>query len=399
MLSLPKARPSFTRVAAARCVGLLLLLILAGAQAQDSDARKQEQAQTKAKLQQIRADIERESVARDAVKAEHASSNAALRDIERSVGIAARIVAETDTELAKRERDLSDLDSERQQLEARLAGQRLKLGALLRSAYVLGRDQHLRSWLARDRLADSARVAAYNQYLQQYRMRRMSGLLDELNELVSITQQVNQAKAELVARRTSSQSEIATLTLRRAEREQLLNELSAKLVDHQQRLQAYARDEKSLIDLLERLQDVLADIPRQITDALPLAQLRGKLPWPANGAVQTAFGTPLGPGRVSDGMVIAAKTGDEVHAVAHGRVAYADWLRGFGLLIIVDHGDGFMSLYAHNEALLRDEGDWVQAGMALARAGASGGAEQSGLYFELRKNGQPLDPRLWLQKR
>jgi murein hydrolase activator len=381
------------------CLGIAALLFVANARGQETDDRKREEAETKTKLLKIRADIQVEAQARDAVQAEHASSNAALREIEQAVGVAARIVAETDTELTRRERELRELDGERQQLESRLAGQRLKLGALLRSAYMLGRDQHLRSWFARDRLHDSARLAAYNRYLQKHRMDRMRGLLVELDELTRLTAQVIAARTQLAERRASSKAEIDTLTLRRAERELLLTQLSARLADHRQRLQAYARDEKSLLDLLDRLQDVLADIPRQIGGALPLAQSRGQLPWPIDGPVSTAFATPLGPGRVSDGIVIEAATGSEVQAIAHGRVAYADWLRGFGLLIIVDHGEGFMSLYAHNEALLRDEGDWVEAGTALARAGASGGAEQSGLYFELRKNGQPLDPRLWLQKR
>ena len=375
------------------------LLLIANAQAEESAASKLEQAQTKAKLQQIRADIERESRARDSAKAERTAANAALREIELAVATAARIVAQTDADLGAQQQTLQELEADRHALESRLAGQRVKLSALLRSAYLLGRDQYLRSWLARDRLDDSARLAAYNRYLQKDRMRRMQGLLDELRTLTTLTREVETAKRALAARRESSQAEIGQLTLRRAERETIINELGAKLADHQQRLQAYARDEQSLLSLLEKLQDVLADIPKQISDAMPLATQRGRLPWPVAGKVLSAFGSPLGPGRVADGMVIAAPTGSEVHAIAHGRVAYADWLRGFGMLIIVDHGDGYMSLYAHNEALLRDEGDWVQAGTALARAGASGGAEQPGLYFELRHNSQPLDPKLWLQKR
>jgi len=380
------------------CLSMLSALVSAQAQGTDQRTQEQEQAQTKAKLQHVRAEIERESLARNAVQAEHVTANAALREIELAVGAAARTVAHTDTELAQRERALLDLEAEREALESRLAGQRLKLASLLRSAYQLGRNQHLRSWLARDQLHDSARLVAYNRYLQTHRMNRMRGLLDELGALIAVTQDIQSAKTQLTARRVSGQAEIDLLTTHRAERQQLINKLSAQLADHRQRLRAYARDEKSLLDLLERLQDVLTDIPRQISDALPLVQLRGRLPWPLQGRIVTAFGTTLGPGRTADGIVIAAATGTEVMAIAHGRVAYADWLRGFGLLIIVDHGDGYMSLYANNEALLRDEGDWVQAGTALARAGSSGGAEQSGLYFELRKNSQPLNPNLWLRK-
>ena len=395
-----RVRARLMRMCAATvaCLCLSMLLVPSSAQAQSTDARSQEQAQTKAKLQHVRADIARESLARNAVQAEHATANSALREIELAVSAAARTVAQTEAELARRERVVLELETERQALESRLAGQRMKLATLLRSAYLLGRNQHLRSWLARDQLHDSARLVAYNRYLQKHRMDRMRGLLDELHALIALTDDIQSAKAELTERRESSQAEIDLLTTHRTEREQLIDKLSAKLADHRQRLQAYARDEKSLLDLLERLQDVLADIPRQISDALPLAQLRGRLPRPLEGRIVTDFGSPLGPGRVSDGIVIAAKTGTDVLAIAHGRVAYADWLRGFGLLIIVDHGDGYMSLYANNEALLRDEGDWVQAGTALARAGASGGAEQSGLYFELRKHSQPLNPNLWLRK-
>ncbi len=400
MLGRVPIRSRLMRVCAAAvtCLCLSIVPTLVNAQAPSTDARTLEQAQTKSKLQHVRAEIERESRARNAVQAEHVTANAALREIELAVGAAARTVAQTDTELAQRERALLDLEAEREALELRLAGQRLKLATLLRSAYQLGRNQHLRSWLARDQLHDSARLVAYNRYLQTHRMNRMRGLLDELSALIAVTQDIQSARAELTARRESGQAEIDLLTTHRAERELLINKLTAQLADHRQRLRAYARDEKSLLDLLERLQDVLADIPRQISDALPLAQLRGRLPWPLEGRVVTAFGTTLGPGRTADGIVIAAATGTEVLAIAHGRVAYADWLRGFGLLIIVDHGDGYMSLYANNEALLRDEGDWVQAGTALARAGSSGGAEQSGLYFELRKNSQPLNPSLWLRK-
>lgn len=379
--------------------GIVLLLALSTAHADDADSRKHEASATKAKLQQLRSEIERESQARDAVQAEQSSSTEALREIERAVGAAARVVAETDAELAQREAALRELEAERSALETRLAGQRQKLGALLQSAYMLGRDHNLRSWLARDRLQESARLFAYNRYLQKHRLQRMRGLLDELSALTELTRDVNTAKAQLALRRELSEAQIQQLSGRRAEREQLLSALNTQLADHQQRLQAFAHDEKSLLDLLERLQDILADIPRQISDAQPLAQLRGRLPWPVVGPVLTAFGSSLGPGRVSDGIVISAPTGTEVRAIAHGRIAFADWLRGFGLLIIVDHGDGFMSLYAHNEALLRDEGDWVQAGAPLARSGSSGGAETSGLYFELRKNSQPLNPRLWLQKR
>lgn len=377
----------------------VLLAATAPASAQTEAERKQQELETRAKLEQVRSEIERESQARTAVQQEHAKADAALREIELAVSTAARAVAETQAEIARREADLLEAQSERTALEKRLAGQRNKLSTLLRSAYQIGRDHGLRSWLARDRLQDTTRLIAYNRYLQKHRLDRMHNLLVELQALVALTEQIAVDKRALDERRSAGEIEIATLSARRAERALLIDTLNAQLATHKQRLDAYARDEQSMLKLLERLRDVLADIPRQLAGAAPLAQQRGRLPWPATGKIRTAFGSTISPGRVSDGIVIDAEVGAEVHAIAHGRVAYADWLRGFGLLIIVDHGEGFMSLYAHNEALLKDEGDWVQAGSTLARSGASGGAEQSGLYFELRKNSQPLDPKVWLQKR
>lgn len=385
-------RPTSANIAA----GLLFGLLACFATTARSEA---DEAQARARLDKVRAEIARESQARGAAQKSFADANAALREVELAVGAAARTVAETAAELERRETELQDAERQRLALEQRLGGQRAKLSTLLRSAYLLGRDQGFRTLLAPDRIDDSARLVAYNRYLQRHRLDRMRGLLDQLRALTGITREIELAKATLAARRAASETEIAQLQDRRSEREALVKSLDAKLADHQQRLQAYARDEQAVISLLERLRDVLSDIPKQLSDALPIADQRGRLPWPLAGRVVSAFGSQRAAGRASAGIVIEAEPGAEVHAIAHGRVAYADWLRGFGMLIIVDHGDGFMSLYANNEALLRDEGDWVQAGTAVARAGASGGTDQAGLYFELRKNSQPLDPIRWLSKR
>ena len=143
---------------------------------------------------------------------------------------------------------------------------------------------------------------------------------------------------------------------------------------------------------------MFADIPKQLSGAEPFASMRGRLAWPLAGKIVTAFGAADESGRRSSGLLVAAKTGTAVHAVSHGRVVFADWLRGYGLMIIVDHGDGYLSLYGCNETLLKDVGDWVNAGETIATSGASGGQKTPGLYFELRTKGQPVDPRAWLRE-
>jgi len=151
-----------------------------------------------------------------------------------------------------------------------------------------------------------------------------------------------------------------------------------------------------LLDLLAKLRDIFADIPKHLAGAEPFADLRGRLGWPLHGKLAVRFGSPADGERASQGVLIEAKNGSEVHAVSHGRVVYADWLRGYGLLLIVDHGDGYLSLYGYNETLLKDVGDWVDANEAVATSGDSGGRKAAGLYFELRHDGKPVDPGAWL---
>ena len=178
-----------------------------------------------------------------------------------------------------------------------------------------------------------------------------------------------------------------------------LASLERTFTDQGARLAALGKDEKDLVALLERLRDAIADIPKVLAGAEPLSTRRGRVPWPVEGRVLQGFGTTAPDGRAVEGLLIGARAGADVQAIAHGRIAYADWLKGYGLLAIVDHGDGFMSLYAHNEALLKDVGDWVDAGDALATVGASGGRSEPGVYFELRRDGQPVDPAAWLARR
>src|SRR5690606_22047130 len=138
--------------------------------------------------------------------------------------------------------------------------------------------------------------------------------------------------------------------------ERALDVLRRELTDAEQRVAALGQDERAMVRLLEQLRDIFADLPKTLDGAQPFRSLRGNLPWPADGAAENRNG----------GVLIAAEAGAPVRAIAHGRVAFADWLKGYGLLLIVDHGDGYMSLYGHNEALLRPEGAWVQAGDTIA---------------------------------
>jgi septal ring factor EnvC (AmiA/AmiB activator) len=180
----------------------------------------------------------------------------------------------------------------------------------------------------------------------------------------------------------------------------LLAALEREIGAKDRRLKALVEDEARLQRVLATLRRALADLPRGFDAEKPFPTQRGHLPWPASGSVKAAFGARRGVGELKwNGILIAAPEGRAVHAVHRGRVAFADWLRGFGLLMIVDHGDGYMSLYGHNQHLLKEVGEWVEAGEAVASVGASGGRAESGLYFEIRHDGRPVDPVRWLARR
>ena len=183
----------------------------------------------------------------------------------------------------------------------------------------------------------------------------------------------------------------------RKQRRTLLVALDRRIDEQESRLGELERNQQDLETLLERLTDVLADIPADLGKHLSVARQKGRIPMPVKGPVRHAFGQSRGGGLHWQGWLIAAVAGSEVSAVAYGRVAFADWLRGYDLLIIIDHGEGFMSLYGHNESLLYEAGDWVEPGEIISVVGVRTGNDQ-GLYFELRKNGKSVDTVAWLAR-
>jgi septal ring factor EnvC (AmiA/AmiB activator) len=268
----------------------------------------------------------------------------------------------------------------------------------LRSAYAAGRHERLRILFAPEKVGRIQRALAYHRYLQDDRLERIETLRAQLQALLVVQERIETARKALESARGQRAEELAELERQRAQREAVVAAIDARLADAAARIAALGKDERGLLSLLDRLRDAIGDIPRLLRGGEPFASLRGRIPWPLPGRVIEGFGAVTAGGRVSEGVLIEARQGAAVRAVSHGRVAFADWLQGYGMLLIVDHGDGYMSLYAHNEALLRDVGDWVDAGDPIARAGRSGGQRASGAYFEIRAQGRPQDPARWLSR-
>ena len=359
--------------------------------------RAKEEAAAERRLATLREQIAGIAAEQRAAEGERAKAGDALRTADRAVSDAVRALRRTEAAIATGEIELQALQAKQAMLEAGLSEQREALAALVRSAYALGRHEQLKLLLAQDRMSDLARVLAYHRYFQADRQERIAGLIDELQALAVVAKQVEDQRQILEAARGQQQADLATLEAQRGERATVLAALEAGFADRKARLATLGRDEASVKKLLEKLRDAISDIPAQVDETRPFAQRRGQLARPLAGTVLAAFGGKLPDGRASDGLLIAGTAGADVRAAAPGRVAFADWLKGYGLLVILDHGDGWMTLYAFNDALLKDVGDWVRAGDPLATVGTSGGQGRPALYFELRRAGAPQDPKPWLR--
>jgi septal ring factor EnvC (AmiA/AmiB activator) len=371
----------------------------AAAQAPTEPQRQARETETAQRLEAVRVEIQRLTEAQRRLEGERGDATRAMREADQAVDREARALREIDAGLLVQEEELVRLESEKASLEQSLHKQRDALAQLLRSAYALGRHEQLKLLLAQDRVDELARVLAYHRYFQRDRSGRIEALLGELRDLAELGKAVVAQRETLATTRSAQEQRIAELEAQRGERRALLGRLDLQFRDAQARLTALGRDERALVKLLASLRDVFADIPKQLDQSRPFAQRRGAVQLPLQGRVIGAIGASLPDGRRSQGWLFGAEAGTRVAAVAPGRVAFADWLKGYGLILILDHGDGYMSLYAHNDSLLREAGEWIGAGDALTVVGTSGGQKDAALYFELRRNGQPLDPKAWFAPR
>jgi septal ring factor EnvC (AmiA/AmiB activator) len=380
--------------------GLALLFMLAAMPAwtQDADtaARGAQEREARTKLEAVRDEIRAVTARQRETEGERDHALEELHALERSISATASEVAALDARLAQQQAGLDRLGRRRDELVARLRSQREALAALLRSAYALGRDEELRLLLQQDDVASLARVLACHRYFQRARVARIDALQAELAELAKVEDGLRSGAAEIETTRARRAEEGARLESGRAEHAETVARLESALDEQRARIAALGKDEKALGALLERLRDVFADIPPTLVGDEPFAALRGRLSWPVSGRLLRGFGAAGDGGRSGVGWLIAAANGTPVRAIARGRVAFADWFRGYGLLLIVDHGDGSLSLYGNNETLLKDVGDWVDAGEAIASSGNSGGRKAPSVYFVLRQQGRAIDPRGWL---
>ena len=268
----------------------------------------------------------------------------------------------------------------------------------MRAAFVIGRQGFLKLLLDQRDPGAVSRNLRYYDYFNRARARRIHAVTKELDRIDTLRASIAHQMDALHRLQARQRQEKGSLQDQQRARGEVLAKVNARIKTRSQRLARMVDNEHRLETLLQRLRQALSDIP-DTAGNLPFRRLKGRLQWPSKGTIENRFGDSRRLGNLKwHGVLIDAGMGADVHAVYHGRVAFADWLRGFGLLIIIDHGDGYMSLYGHNQSLYKEVGDWVETGEVIASVGNSGGRNHPGLYFEIRHNGVPTNPVLWCRR-
>jgi septal ring factor EnvC (AmiA/AmiB activator) len=281
--------------------------------------------------------------------------------------------------------------------EAPLRDEQAALADQVRRSYMTGPQEYLRLLLSQEDPADVGRMLAYYDYLNRHRVARIAAVDAEIERLAGLALESDAVAAELAALQAEQAAKAAALESERAERQALLAELDREIGSSGNRIEQMREQQAELNELIARLAEIAEDFPVD-TDA-PFAGQKGALRWPVDGRLAAKFGELRdNVGRLRwDGVLIEADAGTVVRAVFHGRVLLAEWTPHMGLLMIIDHGGGYMSLYGHNSALLRDKGDIVGPGDPIAEVGDTGGQLGAGLYFGLRRNAEPVDPGPWMR--
>ncbi len=365
-----------------------------------------EQAAARQKLAEVRSKMAALARQQAETAARRDSVNAALARQATALAAAAQALHQTELDLAAKRQQLDRLQQQRSSLKQNLDRQQAAIADLLRATYALGHGSDLRLLLGDEDVARIARALVYSKYFQQDRLRRVQQLMGDLAQLQQLESSISAEQQALQATRARREAQAHVLAQQRAAQQQLAAATNAQYQDQAQRLVALKQNAQSLNQLVDRLQQAIDAAAREaqarasaakrhpgrpqppIEVGSAAANIRGNLPWPASGAVNS----------YGNGVLIKAGGGSEVHAVARGRVIYAGYLRGYGMLLILNHGNGWMSMYGNNETLLHGVGDQVEAGTAIGTASPPTGIN-TGVYFELRKNGQPVDPRSWLSQR
>lgn len=360
-----------------------------------STIQAQSEQETRDKLDQLGKSITKlqQDLGKD--RAQQGKLQVQLRETETSLGKISREISGIQVKLRENQAQLDNLQAQQLAQEKARELQESRLGEEVLRAYQLGKDSQLKLLLNQQRADSVARAMAYYQYFYRARGQQLEQYQQTLDRLATLRSDIQNTTQTLNASNDRLAQQQQQLLARKQQRQETLDELRQVIASKDQQLKQMEDDRRELEQVMALIEEaaVVVSVPDNYK---PFAQLRGALPWPIEGRHANRFGRPRNEGKMRwQGVTIRAEEGTTVEAIHHGRVVYADWLRGYGLLLIIDHGDGYMSLYAHNQTLLREVGEWVAAGSEISTVGDTGGREQTALYFEIRHQGKPVNPGTW----
>ena len=369
---------------------LLLLACLSGPARAQPDEKK-----TRDRLEQLQQDIKRTHGEISSANTRKSELQQQLRQSELDLGKLQSEIIANERAMAANRQELDSLNKQREELEQARDAERARIALELKTAWQLGQQSQLKVLLNQEKPDTVARAMAYYRYFFRARNQLIAGYRETLQQLEDLRLRITATQEQLASQQRTLEQQRARLATARTEREQAVAKLNESIASKAEQLKQMEQDRRELEAVLEAIEKAVAEmaVPK---DYQPFKSVKGKLSWPVGGKRSNNFGRPRNEGKMRwQGVTIPAKGGTEVKAIHHGRVVYADWLRGSGLLMIIDHGDGYMSLYAHNQSLLREVGEWVVAGTPISTVGNSGGQEQTALYFEIRHQGKPVNPAAW----
>jgi septal ring factor EnvC (AmiA/AmiB activator) len=377
----------------------LILFFLASCLALSANATAQSKGQLKQQeLKQLRQDISSLKKQLKQQQSEKSELEKEIQQSEESIANNARQIFSTQQQISELNNKLSILSNDLAQNNKQLITQQQLLSGQLQASYAIGRQEYIKLLLNQQDPASISRIMTYYDYFNEARSQQINKVNTLLQNIVQEKQNISLVSQTLQDKHYQLKQEQQVIQDKQAERNALVALLNQDIVSKDKQLANLLKNKKNLTRLINKLKKALDDIPSLPTDQ-PFAKKRGKLYWPAKGKVKKLYDHWRSVGKVKwQGNIISAKEGTPVHTISNGRIAYSDWLRGYGLITIIDHGDGYMSLYGHNQTLLKEVGDWVENNEIIATIGNSGGLKRVGLYFEIRYNGKPSNPSRWCKK-
>jgi len=363
---------------------------------EDIDAQKAQQQDTEeSKLETLKKEIFSLQKNLKVKRKQQSKALKQLRISEKNIATVAKILKSTSNQIKRKNKELTNLKKQQNQFKVDRQKQKQALSQQLKSAYMNGKQEYLKLLLNQQDPDKLGRMLIYYDYMNKARSKQVKVLQKTLKDLSKVNKIIINEIGKLKLLKESKQNEQKQLSSLKVRRQKLVNQLKKEISNKSDALTELEINAQELQQLVDSVVETIEEIP--FTKELNgLKIYKGKMNWPLKGKHILKYGSRT-QSQISSGIMIASKEGTEVLAVSHGRIVYSDWLRGFGLLLIVDHGKGYMSLYGYNQALYREVGDYIEVGDVIAISGQSGGQKQPSLYFELRHKGKPINPKKWFR--